>query len=103
MIQVLNTASPDPIEIGILKEDGKGLILIPVATMEEAMERAYWGTYGLKQRKEDFRWVRLCDCETEHLFNILTYPGSIYLSPDYRAVIMAILEKRLLEEKALPA
>lgn len=54
-------------------------------------ETALWGTYG-KSGSEPLRWVRLVDCETDHLLAIVrTQPQ---LPAGYLAIIHDILADR---------
>ena len=69
----------------------KGCGLPLITSLELAMERMFWGTYG-KERKHECRWVRLLDCSTEHLNNILRTQYQI--SASMRSVINAILSER---------
>jgi hypothetical protein len=55
-------------------------------------EKAIWGTYG-KDGKQPLRWVRLIDCEDDHLKAIL----KIHIQPLYREIINVILEERVLK------
>lgn len=51
-------------------------------------KKLLWGTFG-KNKKGPFKWVRLADCDVEHLHNILkTQP----ISPLYRKVIQELID-----------
>lgn len=50
-----------------------------------------WGTFG-GDGKQPLKWVRLIDCSTEHLLNILR--TQFYISTLYVKVINLILEGR---------
>lgn len=59
----------------------------------EMVSNLLWGTYGI-DGNQPLKYVKLKDCETSHLKNILTNCRNI---PDYvRNVINIILEKRRL-------
>ena len=53
-------------------------------------EKLVWGTYG-KNGKNPLKWVKLIDCEDDHLKAIL----KIDISDLYKKVINTILEERL--------
>jgi hypothetical protein len=61
---------------------------------DEAVRVAMWGTLGKNRSNGTHKWVRLMDCSTEHLCNILTYSGSNQLTHDTREVILEILALR---------
>jgi len=84
-MRVLNLTNWDP---QYLQQYG----LSPIMEFEEAKQKIYWGTYG---RPPTFpvRWVKIIDCTTEHLGNILRTQHHIY--KQMREVIEDILEKRL--------
>lgn len=54
-------------------------------------ERLLWGTYG-KEGKDQFKWVKLIDCTTEHLQGILNNVSNI--KPFHRDIIQEILNDR---------
>ena len=57
-----------------------------------SMYDAKWGTYGPPGRRHELRCVRLIDCSTEHLLEILkTQPQ---LTKEYRSFIGDILKQR---------
>lgn len=43
---------------------------IQILGIEAAAKLAEWGTFGPFQRWEDFKFVKLIDCSTEHLVKI---------------------------------
>jgi hypothetical protein len=49
----------------------------PGVVVTEAQANLLWGTYG-KSGKEPLKWVRLIDCETDHLQAILRTQPHIY-------------------------
>jgi hypothetical protein len=55
-------------------------------------KKLIWGTYG-KDGKQPLKWVKLIECETDHLKAIL----KINLSPSHIEVINSILEDRSIE------
>ena len=65
------------------------------APFKTIKDRLLWGTYG-KNGKGPFKYVRLVECETEHLQAILTYkyPPNKPLNPLYKMVIQDILDDR---------
>lgn len=66
------------------------LSLTDKSSIEEMKEKLLWGTYG-KNGNEPLRWVKLCDCSTEHLQAILSNarPGIIHTN-----IINEILDSR---------
>jgi len=70
-------------------------------TIDEAKLNAIWGTYGKHGAKHcggncplhQLRWVRLVDCETPHLFAILSTQPQIR-DTQYPTIITAILKDR---------
>ena len=51
-----------------------------------------WGTYG-KSGKDPIKYVKLCDCETDHLQNILKTQNHLYVNtPDANYILNAIRE-----------
>lgn len=69
-----------------------GYIEIAVSSFEQAKRLAEWGTYG-KNGNEPLRWVRLIDCSTEHLENILRTQPQIR-GHIYQRIIKSILNDR---------
>jgi hypothetical protein len=55
-------------------------------------EKLVWGTYG-KDGREPLKWIKLIDCEDEHLKSIL----NIHIPPLYKDIINAILEERYIK------
>lgn len=57
--------------------------------------RVKWGTYG-KGGNEPLRYVRLIDCSSEHLVNIIKNLNSLgcCLNPQYETLIREILKDR---------
>ena len=55
-------------------------------------EKILWGTYG-KDGKQPFKWVKLINCEDDHLKAIL----KIHISDLYKDIINSILEDRINE------
>lgn len=66
------------------------------APIEDIIQIARWGTYG-KSGKEPLKWVKLIDCETEHLEAILNTQSQI--SSGYRLIIQTILQQRKYQTK----
>lgn len=79
------------------------LFLQPNAVLNDAEIEKYkytvkWGTYG-KNGNEPLRWVRLIDCSSEHLVNIiknLHIHGCCHNHP-YFEIIKTILKNRQYE------
>ena len=63
------------------------------SSVTDVIEKLLWGTYG-KDCEQPFKWVRLIDCESEHLNNILK---NVKVDLIRQRTIHAILEER--EEK----
>lgn len=55
-------------------------------------EKLLWGTYG-KDGKQPFKWVKLINCEDDHLKALL----KLHISDLYKNVIDTILEDRITE------
>lgn len=70
-----------------LKCCGMHDLVVPLKT---AKNKLFWGTYG-SPAEHPVRWVRLMDCTTDHLCNILS---SQQLPTSYTSVIDAILVDR---------
>lgn len=66
------------------------------APIEDLIQVARWGTYG-KGGKEPLKWVKLIDCETEHLEAILRTQPQI--GRGYRRMIQTILHQRKTQTK----
>ena len=62
-----------------------------VVPLKVAKNKLFWGTYGIPAEKP-VRWIRLIDCPTDHLFDILKTQPQLPLS--YRTVIKSILDDR---------
>lgn len=68
--------------------------------MEVAKQYAQWGTFGKGGMEHckgtcpdhQLRWVRLIDCETDHLKAILA--NCPHISSDYEEIIISILTDR---------
>lgn len=84
LLAVLNEVFPEPSEEVSMK----------TLPHDEAIKVAMWGTLGRNRENGTHKWVRLMDCSTEHLCNILTYSGSNQLTGDIRAIIFEILAMR---------
>jgi hypothetical protein len=89
----------DEIEIGKLPHKDK-LLQETGASLND--EEAYlkggelvWGTFG-PSGKEARRDLRLIDCDTDHLENILI--TQVQITPLYKRVILAILKRRWTSE-----
>jgi hypothetical protein len=65
---------------------------IVVEGLEAAKSQAMWGTYG-KSGVEPLRMVKLVDCETDHLLEILRTQHHIRRT-DYETIIRSILKDR---------
>jgi hypothetical protein len=63
------------------------------ATLDEIKLVARWGTRG-KSGKEPVRWVRLVDCSTEHLQNILKTQPQLEDLVGFKEIIESILQDR---------
>jgi hypothetical protein len=63
------------------------------STFEEVCQKLRWGTYG-KSGKCKLRYVRLCDCSTEHLNNILIHAKGVVKGTIVEDVIDHILAER---------
>ena len=59
---------------------------------ETKKERLVWGTYG-KDGKQPLKWIKLIDCEDNHLKAIL----KIHIGDLYKDVITNILEERIIK------
>ena len=77
---------------GNVGNDGaESLHLYERSDFEIIKSKLLWGTYG-KEGDKAFKWVKLIDCETEHLKNIII--NVTRLSSIHRAVIIDILIDR---------
>lgn len=87
-----DTAAPTAISVDAAPAPVRAdLIEIKVNGLDQAKQSAVWLTKGL-DRSQPAVAVRLTDCTSDHLKNIVaTKPN---LSPDYLRVIVAILEER---------
>ena len=63
---------------------------------ESSMKKLLWGTYG-KSGKDPLKYVKLFECETDHLNNIIKYQTKI--SDYYKINILYILEYRRLQTR----
>jgi hypothetical protein len=71
-----------------------GIVISPDET-DRLKNELGWGTHG-KSGKEPLQYVRLRDCETEHLrMIVITQPR---IPPLYRHIILLILEDRWRKE-----
>lgn len=72
-----------------------GLIRSAVVKADVKIEGSdlLWGTYG-KSGKEPLKWVKLGDCDTEHLQNILRTQAHVYAPSPVADVIKRILIHR---------
>lgn len=81
--------------------EGSHLANVVVASMEEAKERAVWGTFGKGGvehcaggcPEHQLTWKRLIDCKTEHLQAILRTQYQIQ-GHCYTEIIHSILKDR---------
>jgi len=69
-----------------------GVFNINMKGMGYAIYHAVWGTCG-PDGKDELNYVRLIDCSTDHLKNILKY-SSASITPDYHTIIYEILNSR---------
>jgi len=67
---------------------------VAVVGLEEAKNAACWGTMG-KDGQGPLRFVKLVDCETDHLQAIIK--TEIHISWDYLLIIKSILKDRGIE------
>lgn len=72
-----------------IEKDGE--IIFVDRTKEEALYQARWGTYG-PNGTDPLKYVRLIDCSTDHLTNILRTQHQI--EPSTRYIINEILKMR---------
>ena len=70
----------------------ESLNLIESDPFEMKKKKLIWGTYG-KDGKQPLKWVKLIECETEHLKAVLR----INIAPMYIEVINSILEDRTIQ------
>lgn len=68
-----------------------GPITVAITDFNLAKKIACWGTFG-PTGKDTLKYVRLIDCSTEHLLNIMKQTG---WSSDYGKIISSILEDRI--------
>lgn len=61
------------------------------ADRQEIKKRLLWGTYG-KYAEHSMKLVRLIDCSTEHLHNILR--TELHVGPYMREIIIEIIRDR---------
>lgn len=73
------------------------LIIYDDDPIESSMKKLIWGTYG-KSGREPLKFVKLFDCETEHLNNILKNMSNT-ISDYYKINILHILEYRGLQNR----
>lgn len=72
------------------------LVIYDNDPIESSMKKLIWGTYG-KSGKEPLKIVKLFDCESEHLNNILK---NMTMISDYTKInILHILEYRRLQNR----
>ena len=75
---------------------------IVVDTFEQAKENAVWGTFGKGGvehcggicPEHRLRWVKLIDCDTEHLKLLIAQRQPGIYSYGYKEIISAILKDR---------
>lgn len=82
----------DLLPADLLKTNG----LTPCSTLQEVMENFTWGTYG-PMWSQPLRWVKLYDCPTDHLINILRTETHI-LGTGIEIIIRCILGDRGLSQ-----
>ena len=80
------------------KSDLKLIGLTRISSLDLAVKRLPWGTYGLPP-KQPVIWVLLNDCSTAHLRNILK--TQYHISKSYRIVINEILYRRQQAEEEM--
>ena len=68
-----------------------GVVMVATVSIEDAKRVAAWGTNGIDGDKP-LSWVRLRECDTEHLNNILN--NVKHLGDDYREIILSLLQDR---------
>jgi hypothetical protein len=84
--------APSTLDLAVSQPSSRAdLIEIRVNGLDEAKKNAVWLTKG-QDRTQPATAVKLVDCTTDHLKNIVTNKPN--LSADYRRVIEAILEDR---------
>ena len=92
---ILATSKTDTLDAAVAGfTSGSGrvdLVTIKVNGLDEAKQNAVWLTKG-KDRTQPATAVRLADCTSDHLKNILINKPD--LSDDYRRVIESLLEDR---------
>lgn len=76
-------------------DDIESLIIYDDEPIESIMKKLLWGTYG-KDGNQTLKYVKLFECETDHLHNILK---SKILSDYYKNVINYILVYRKLQTR----
>lgn len=71
---------------------------VPVEAPVSVIEGADlpWGTYGLNNLNRTLKWVKLGDCESDHLQNILR-TESWHIPEEYDQAIRRILRSRGVE------
>lgn len=75
----------------LLKEtDFEDLRLTTDNSIEEIKNKLLWGTFG-KNKDHELKWIKLINCETEHLQNIISTQE---IPPLYKYIIDLILEER---------
>jgi len=76
-------------------DDIESLEIYDDEPIESMMKKLLWGTYG-KDGNQPLKYVKLFECETDHLHNILK---SQRISDYYKSVINYILEYRRLQTR----
>lgn len=79
----------------------KNLVLTTMSPLNEIIEKLVWGTFGKakpeERKKENFKYIRICEMETLHLKNTLKTQKQ--LSPVHRMAMEYVLNEKLREER----